>query len=139
MQSVEIYLSPHDPPLGRVPLEESIDHLENCARRHPGLVGEYRSLLQRLEQLEKPDSSILKLMPSPSNRSERLHLQHLVSHLIFTNMGALHCRACGGLIPAQKIIFEQFQRGKYGEKAASGKRFYCPQQHLLFEHLDINI
>ena len=139
MHSVEIYLQPNGLPLGQMPLQETIDHLNSCAKQHPRLVGEYRSLILRIEQLQSQGSPVLKLIPSHTNRSEKLHLEQLVSRLVFMNIGQLHCESCNAAIAADSVIFEQFKRGKHGEKAASGKRFYCPRNHLLFEHLDVNL
>lgn len=137
MQSVEIYMKANGSPLGQLPVPESIDYLEQCAKEYPRLVGEYRSLIQRLEQLRRGGASTLKLTPSESNRSERLHLQHLISNLIFRNVGTLFCPQCSQMIAADRVIFEEFKRGKYAEKSVSGKRFYCSQNHLLFEHLNV--
>lgn len=139
MQSVEIYMAADGQPLGQLPFSDSIDHLENCARQHPRLVGEYRALIQRLQQLGRAGSAKLKLVPSQINRSERLHLQHLVSSLIFNNVGTLYCPRCNAMIKAQHIVFEEFRRGKYAEKSVSGRRFYCNRDHMLFEHLNISL
>lgn len=137
MQSVEIYMTPTGKPLGLLPYSASIDYLENRARQHPRLVGEYRALIQRLHHLSKTGSPTVKLVPSEINRSERLHLQQLISALIFENIGTLYCPQCSDMIEAPQIIFEEFKRGKYAEKSVSGKRFYCNRNHMLFEHLDI--
>lgn len=139
MQSVEIYMKSDGLPLGQLPFAESIDYLESCAKAHPRLVGEYRSLIQRLQHLGAGGSATLKLVPSQSNRSECLHLQHLVSQLIFRNLGTLYCQHCNGMISADRIIYEEFRRGKYADKPVTGKRFYCSRNHMLFEHLDIRL
>lgn len=137
MQSVEIYLNRSGTPVGQLPYPESIDYLETRAREHPRLVGEYRSLIQRLQQLSAAGEQKLKLVPSEINRSERLHLQQLLGSLIFNNVGSLYCTQCQDMIEAEKLIYEEFKRGRLAEKSVSGKRFYCNRNHMLFEHLDI--
>lgn len=138
MQSVQIYMAADGHPLGQLPFSDAIDYLENCARQHPRLVGEYRALIQRIQQLGSAGNGTLKLVPSQINRSERLHLQQLVSSLIFNNIGTLYCPRCNAMIEAQHIIFEEFRRGKVAEQSVTGRRFYCNRDHMLFEHLNIS-
>lgn len=137
MPCVEIYMSSNSHPLGQLPVEECLETLESKAREHPRLVGELRALIQHIKQLALSGKQVLKLAPSESNRSERLHLQHMTSSLIYQNIGALHCPQCAEMIDAERIIYEEFKRGKASEKSSTGKRFYCPKNHLLFEHLDL--
>lgn len=137
MQSVEIYIAPDGRPLGQLPLPESLEQLEIRAKQHPRLVGELRALILRLQQLGTSGKKTLKLFPSTSNRSEQLHLQQLMSGMIYRNIGTLYCPHCSEMIDAERVIYEEFKRGKYEGNTSTGKRFYCPRNHMLFEHLDI--
>ena len=137
--NIEIYFQRQGPPLSILPLQQSLKHLHHCAQKHPKLVGEYKSLIMRIEHLQYQFVGAIKIRPSETNRCESLHLKQMVSHLVFDNIGSMHCPHCRKLIPSADIIYEHYQRGKHNSKAASGKRFYCPKSHLIFELLDFKL
>lgn len=138
-RNLEIYLQPLGPPMGVLPVQESLLHLNRYAKKHPKLVGEYRSIIMRIEHLAKQFNDAVKIRPSETNRSESLHLKEMLSELVLSDQGAMQCRQCNALIKSEDIIFERFQRGKNGAKASTGKRFYCSKSHLIFELLDFNL
>lgn len=129
--TIDIYLNNKDVFFSRLPFKESMQYFEECRQNHPQLAGEYKAITIRLEYLAKSSGDTIHMQASATDRIERLHLKQLTCHLVAKKLGEMHCNECAKSIAASHIIFETYQR-----ENSSGERFYCPNNHLIFEQIN---
>ncbi len=134
MRLLEIKLRKHDERLSQLPLDSIIRYLKAQIEKAPQNMGEYKSLLMRIEQSAKHTSSeIVTITASETDRIESMHLKQMTSYFISRKTGHMHCKQCKTLVPAEHIIFERYIR-----ESTTGKRFYCKSMnHLMLELIDL--
>ena len=131
---LQIHMQKHGPFFSELPLDEVLDYFQHCMQRNPQLMGEYKSIVMRIEHLKKQFAAQIKIQASEADRIERMHLQQLTCHIVANKKGLLFCPACNKPHSASNIIYETYKR-----ELTTGKRFYCRQNHLMLDMIDLRL